>query len=97
MSRNGVKVLVSRLEGPVIKRAFRQRVIVMWPWNWPVKIDHPHLTRVSTAGCERGFSTTNVIATKSKNRLLVKTITNLLVSPPYSNLSRACKARQRKA
>ena len=53
---------------------------------------------VSTAVCERGLSTINVIATKSGNRLLVKTISNLfflsLVCPPQAKFEPAKPVRE---
>ena len=52
-----------------------------------------HTLPVSTADCERGVSTTNVIATKCRNTRLVKTVSNLLflslVGPPQSKFESA--------
>ena len=68
------------MNGPVVKRPFRDDV------DDPPSCPHEilllksiiHTLPVSTADCDRGFSTMNVIATKCINRLLVETVTNLL-------------------
>ena len=83
------------LEGPAINRAFGDYVDE--PSSCPHEINQLksiiHTLPVSTADCERGFSTMNVIATKTRNRLLVKTINNLLflslVGPPQAKLEPA--------
>ena len=61
-----IKQLCERfgLEGPAIKRAFRDYVDE--PSSRPHDISHTY--PVSTADCERGFSTMNVIATKTGSK-----------------------------
>ena len=59
---------------------------------------HNESLPVSTAVCERGLSTINVIATKTGNQLLVKTISNLfflsLVCPTQAKFEPAKHIRE---
>ena len=57
-----------------------------------------HTLPVSTADCERGLSTMKIIATKTRNRLLVKTISNMLflslVGPPQAKFEPAKNVKE---